>query len=110
MISYKKQKRLLWIPLINISILFIVAKYFVNYWQIKLFPYMIAVGVCAIPVLELHQLLDPYIQEWMKTIGFAWLPPLVFFYGVSLLGMGALLLAQKRLIREEYKELFYEDK
>lgn len=110
MISYKKQLKILFIPILNCSIIFIVFfknKFFLKKnWQLKLIPYYLGSILLFLPFFIIFDLLTPYFQLFIIEYGFSWFVSLVKFYPFSLIASSMLIIAQKRLVKTEYIKVF----
>lgn len=111
MVGFKKQVRLLFIPIINCSIIFIIVlknKYFFKHgWQFKLFPYLLVSVLLYLPFSIMNEsFLIPYLQHFIEIYGYSWVINLISFYPFTVIASALLLFAQKRLIKLEHKEMF----
>ena len=111
MVGFKKQVRLLFIPIINCSIIFIIVfknKFFFKHgWQFKLFPYLLVSVLLYLPFSIINEsFLIPYFQRFIEIYGYSWVINLISFYPFTVIASALLLFAQKRLIKLEHKETF----
>lgn len=92
MISIAKQKKLLFIPFINIAILFIMvfvnSRYMKEKWQFCEMKYMIYGTICFIPIFLLNDLLSSY--------GYGMIIDLLAFYIFIVIHSCFSLLCQKK--------------
>ena len=111
MIGFKKQVKLLCIPVINCLIIFIFVfknrDFFKIGWQFKLFPYLLASVLLYLSFSIINEtFLIPYFQHFTEMYGYSWVISLILFYPFSVIVSALLLFAQKRLIKSEHKETF----
>lgn len=94
MVSINTQKKLLFIPFVNCSILFIAwfinSKHMINGWQTKLFLYMASAVILSIPLILLEKALNTLMSPDLIR--------LIIFYIFSVLACFFLILAQKKLL------------
>ena len=114
MVNFKKQKSILFIPIVNCLIIFIIIfknKYYLkNGWQFKLLPYCIISVMLYFPFRFVNEnILASYYNLFIQLYGFSWIIGLIEFYPFSVIGGTMLLVAQKKLVKTEYKKLFMGD-
>ena len=111
MVNLKKQKRILFVPIVNCLIIFIIVfknKHYLKHgWQFKLLPYCIIGVLLCFPFIFINEnILASYYDIFVQQYGFSWIIGLIEFYPFSVICDTMLLVAQKKLIKPEYKKLF----
>ncbi|MEE0946700.1 MAG: hypothetical protein U0M42_07760 [Acutalibacteraceae bacterium] len=111
MVGYRKQLKLLFIPILNCSIIFIIVfknrNFLKNNWQLKLLPYLLVISSVYLLSSIINEKIFSLLYElFNQSLGFSWIISLIEFYPFSVIACSVLLLAQKRLIKLDYQKDF----